>query len=410
MLRYLIFFPSITFGFLKTEIFPWAIIYSVFKARSLNHRFLLLLALIITSALYTTYKYDGIYLAESVRSILAYINPLLLFYTIMRLQSTEITKLISVLRYVLIFFIILGVVQATALAAYFDELIKMLVPRASGDQLGGGRGVTLLSSEPSRAAIETIFIYAAWRVMANLRSLHLLIFDILISLFIIAVIKSAVGLALLLLYLFFVHRLKILLFIALFAPIALIFSIESHSIDVATRLITSASVDDFWNLLVNASGFRVVSVISAYHHAITNIFGSGVGAWPISSTQAMHSAGFYANEINYFIYNSGSDFIGVRPVSYMANIALDMGILGTSLFVFALFPYLSRAWSCGHRLRPLLFLFLFSILFIGAVGNPVPWLALAIALRWHAFKEIVYSPKPGQSFIPRDKPRTSHAI
>lgn len=383
----MLFFPSVTFGLLSAEIFPWAAAYALKRLKSISYRLFPIVATTLASIILTLYIYNGQFISESIRSIFAYANPLFLLMVLACAPEREIFRLVKILKYVLGALLAFGIVQGSGLIEFVDPLVKALVPRGGAEEFGGGRGVMLLSTEPSRAAFEIIFLYAAWRTITTLSGLRIILIDILFALFIVGIIKSALGLALLLVYLFFIYRLKLILLLLLLAPIALTMFIDARAVSIAVDLASKTSPIEAYEFFVNASGFRLISVLSSYYYGLTSLIGGGVGAWPVSSINAMQATGFSAEEINYFIYHADSKFTGIRPTSYMANIALDMGLLGVACLMYLLIPYIKRAWACGVLIRPLLGLFLFSLFFIGAVGNPIPWLAIILAIRYLEARE-----------------------
>ena len=366
----------------SAEIFPWAIAYAVTKVKAITFRIVPIAVIIMSSLLATLFVYEGELIDESIRSLFAYINPLILFMVLARAPEKEILRLAKLLKYVLVGLLGFGVVQASGLIEFADPLVKALVPRGGAEEFGGGRGVMLLSTEPSRAAFEMIFLYAAWRTITLLSGSRIVLADILFALFIVAIIKSALGLVLLLVYFFFIYRFKLIFILLLLSPIAFSIFIDVRAVSVAVDLVSKTSLIEAYEFLINTSGFRLVSVLSAYYYGVTSLIGGGVSAWQISSVNAMQAAGFSAEELNFFIYHADSEFKGIRPTSFMANISLDMGLIGMVCMMYLLAPYIKRAWLCGVSLHPLLGLFLFSIFFIGTVGNPIPWLSLILALRY----------------------------
>jgi len=381
MLRLLLFFPSVTFGLINAEIFPWATFYTLLKIRKISKIILFFIALLVFSALITTLIYQGAFIAESVRSISAYLNPFLLFIFLMHASRLEISRLVQLMRLVLVGVISLGCFQAFGWVSFLEPLITTLVPRGSAMEFGGGRGVLLMTTEPSRAAIEVLLLYAAWRALSTAGSTKLLFFDIIIAIFIIGFIKSAVGVAMLLIYLFTIYRAGILLVLTILVPVMVLYIEENRALILLTDLIRTSSFQEVFNLFVGASGFRIVSVVGAYWAAIFVPFGGGVGAWQESSVRAMVGAGFAGDTIDYFVNFSDSTISGVRPTAYMASIGLDLGIFGVALLVFLLKRYFVRAWRCDKSVRPLLWLVIIGVFVNGDVGNPVQWMALALVIR-----------------------------
>lgn len=382
MFRLMLFFPSVTFGLLSAEIFPWAAAYASARLKTISYRLIPLAAVMLLSVALAFYHYDGRFAWESLRSVFAYANPLLLLMVLARTSDREILRLVKILKSVLVVLLGLGIVQSSVPVEFLDPFFKALLQRGGATEFGGGRGVMLLSTEPSRAAFEMIFLYAGWRTITTLSQSKLALVDILFVLFVVGLIKSATGLALISLYLLLISRLKSILFLLLLVPVALFMFGEVRAMLVIVDLESKTSLLEAFEFVLNASGFRLVSVLSAYYYGFTSFFGGYIGVWPISSIDAMQVAGFRAEDIQYFVDHSGSEFASIRPTSYMANIALDMGVPGIFCLIYLLTPYLKRAWACCVSLRPLLGLFLFSLFFYGSVGNPVPWLALMLATRY----------------------------
>lgn len=391
MLGLMLFFPSVTFGLLSAEIFPWATFYASARLRSIDHRVLPIAIVFTISIVSTSLTYDGQYFDETIRAALAYINPLLVFMVLAKTSEREIQRLVKILKYALITLLTLGILQFSGLIQFADPIFKALIPRGSAEVFGGARGISLLSTEPSRAAFEVIFLYASWRTLSELSAAKLIILDILFTIFIIGMLKSTTGLTVLLVYLIFIHRSKIIILFLLLAPIFVYLFAETRAINVALELLSKTSPFEAYEFLIDASGFRLVSILSAYYYGLTNFFGGGIGAWPVTSVEAMLSAGFSPGEINYFIFHADSEFSSIRPTSYLANVALDMGLLGTLCMIFLLIPYIKCTWTDNISIRPLLLLFLFSLFFIGAVGNPVPWVALMLATRYTQIKRAASS-------------------
>jgi len=381
MIRTLLFFPSVTFSLISAEIFPWALIYVALKEKTIWRRALPFIILLLFSVLFTLFTYYFQYISESFRSLLAYLNPLLVFILLMRAGASEVYKFKIVLRWVLISLIALGLIQFSSLIGGLDAIFKFLIPRGGAEEFGNGRGVSLFSSEPSRAAIEFIFIYAAWRTFDVFPNGRRMIFDFIAVFFVFFIIRSATGafMIITLMWLYYGWRF-VLIGMVVSVPVASIF-VGTRAVQVIASVVAAASWQDAYNFILNASGFRLVSIISAYYNAAQSIIGNGIGTWQTSSVNAMALAGFDPEKINYFIYFAGSDFTGIRPTSYLSNIALDFGIIGISVISYTLFPFFKRSWNMVGDIRSLFLLFVFSFLFIGSVGNPVPWICLAIAVR-----------------------------
>ena len=193
-LRTLVFFPSVTFSLLADiEIFPWALLYVLFEGLRLSYFLILILFAFFLSWL-VNINISNLDPLQVLRSLLAFLNPLFIF-VLLSCQAGEkvIVNFIKLLRYIFWFLMIIGFIQYSGLGVYIDILFNFLVPRASGSVLGGVRGVTLLSSEPSRAGYEFLFICLGYRYFFLKDGKKKFIFDLFVFVFEATIIKSATG-------------------------------------------------------------------------------------------------------------------------------------------------------------------------------------------------------------------------
>ena len=86
----------------SAEIFPWAIAYAVTKVKAITFRIVPIAVIIMSSLLATLFVYEGELIDESIRSLFAYINPLILFMVLARAPEKEILRLAKLLKYVLV--------------------------------------------------------------------------------------------------------------------------------------------------------------------------------------------------------------------------------------------------------------------------------------------------------------------
>jgi len=391
LLRFLLFLPSVTFGVIPgVEVFPWALLYSCFKLKRVPGALLIFIFVISTSALYTTASYAGEFIFETVRSFIAYLNPVILFSTVITATDLEIRKLTKVISSMFFILIVIGILQVTDIGREIGpSILGAFVPRASHyEAFGGLRGVNLLSSEPSRAATELLFIYAVFRIVCGYKDSIKVAFDFLIIVFILIVIRSAVGLVLAVVYFSLIYRLKIVIPLILIFIMAVFFQESSRVAWLIVELSQQANFEDILTLFNHQSGFRVVSIFASYHSAVYSIFGSGVGAWPVSSINAMDAFGVDPEVHAFFLADGAGHLFGVRPASFLANLCLDVGIVGVFVFIFSYGRVLKNYCNKSCVANPLIYFFIFCLFFYGDVGNPVPWVALALGVR--AFRSDVF--------------------
>lgn len=385
-IRLLQYFPSITFGYPFAEIFPWSIIYGLPKIKkTIFSEIFILFFLILCSALYVifTEPYKSL---EAIRSSLAYINGLLPFVYIGLNKSTENTKLAraSVLAFLIIF--VVSMIQVFGIGMLYDPLFKFFVPRAYGESLTeyGGRGVTALSSEPSRAAIDFIFITLTYVGTQCVRRSEKAVLILIMCIIVIFIIKSADGMALFFLTcMAFVGFFRAILLAAVASVLILVSSIyfgtESRLVYLINDVIRFNSALEVFDYAVNVSGFRIPTIIASLNSLPENLFGFGVGNWQTSSVNLLVNLGIQPEKLDYFVENGASNFIPVRPTSLIANIAADLGLLGVILF---LIPFAKIILHCKD-VRPHVFLYLAYSTILGSVGDPVPALFLTLCVSNH---------------------------
>lgn len=391
-LAIMLFFPSITFSLLSAEIFPWAIVYSILRIRKFSLSLMLLLMILLISSMYVVLIKGNEHFPEALRSLSAYVNSILLFGVVLASQSRDINLLIRVSKYVAIGLVFLGIAQFLGLTSFLSPVIDFLMPRGSANMLGGqgARGVSLLSSEPSRAAYELIFIYLIYR-FTLLKPAYRIWGDLIISLVVFFFIRSAAGAFLLVGFWLLFNRSKLLI-VGLIMLVYFSFlnvNLSGRAFLVFSTLVDMSSLSEVYTYILNNSGFRLVSIVGALLFGIINPFGGGVGFWRISSVEAMSLTGVSPEAISYFLYSSGGTWSAVRPASYFGSLMLDVGIIGAAAFLVILLRLVrSYKTTSVHRsdLRNIVFFFFLYFFMTGAVGNPIPWLSLAVLIKFYSFK------------------------
>ena len=114
----------------------------------------------------------------------------------------------------------------------------------------------------------------------------------------------------------------------------------------------------------------------------TDPFGSGVGGWGPASIQAMDDIGIKASAMSFFASAMGSEYQGVRPTSFAAGLMLETGIVGLLLFILSFYPFIiRRELYIDIHSRSIVIFFLFNIFALGSIGDPIPFVFLALAYR-----------------------------
>jgi len=391
-LSILLFFPSITFGLLSAEIFPWAFLVSIVYIRTLNKNIFFILVIFITSSLYSLYQFSFNHnQIDLIRSLATYANVLFVSQYILSLNEKQIFKLARIGKFIFFFLVFLGFLQSIG-SLTIDSIIKLLIPRGSGFSLiESARGVTLLSTEPARAGIELTLIYCIYR-LTLLKSSTFHIFDILLIIFQIAVIKSTssvffsfifIGL----MYLSFRGLLILPLIIAMgFYFLSFFEGNRASDLVLAIAELEDLSAVTFF--IVNESGNRLLGLYSFYKYGFYHPFGGGLGLWPETSMQAVIESGFDYTSIRFFDVVSDGRLSPFRGPGLISNLMLDIGIIGTSVVSLAFVKIIKplknflRYEKFGHVA---ILIFLIKISIFGSPGNPIPFLMLLIILKYQYF-------------------------
>jgi hypothetical protein len=394
ILSNLLFLPSITFGLLTAEIFPWAVIYSVIYTRTLNKYILYIIGVLLFSVLLTLSNaaWDGRSNTDVIRSFAAYANILLIFQCMLYLSYPNILKLISTSKIILFLLLGLGLLQYIG----FNNLgwiIKLLVPRGEGMALlESGRGVTLLATEPARAGIELTLIYLIARMTVfNKNNFHAM--DLFIVFYQIVVIQStsAVAFSIIAITMMLMQYRKnnrIIFVFFLLAIISIIFFNKGRASLLFSALLQYNQFSDALLFLVDESGNRLLAlyafVLSGFYH----LFGQGVGNWQESSIIAILESGFDYQSIRFFDIVSYGELSKFRGPGIVSNLILDIGILGLIAVCYLFFKSFKRLTK-GLRVKKVaILIFLFKIMFFGSPGNPIPLIMLALILRYDDEKYI----------------------
>jgi hypothetical protein len=222
----------------------------------------------------------------------------------------------------------------------------------------------------------------AWRYLQQMSAIRQLFTDFLISIFILLVIKASSGSIVLIVFLLSEYRLKFVLagIIAAIAVFPLLLNLDNRAIGIMIQIFSHSSIEEMLKYILSVSGIRLISIIAAYNYCLSHPFGGGIGLWQKSSMDSLYQTGINPSDIAYFNYNSGGSFSTVRPNSYLSSTALDMGWIGISVIFYLIKP-LFKLLSPENKIFSLTCTFLFYLIVFGTVGNPIPWICMALCYR-----------------------------
>lgn len=381
----LLFLPSVNFNFQLAEIFPWALIFVAFATHRYSRHHISIVYFFLVFALISAVHLGDLFNQQVIRSLAAYLNSSMIFISILMLSRVMRKILVRMACVVFAVLTVVGLLQFFGFAEILQKPLSLLMSRGSSGVYGGGRGVALLSSEPSRAAYEYLFISLIFRqcVKAGYRRVAV---DVLTLLFLAFVIRSSLGVLLNILALAIIYPRPFLFGAVLVLPLTATIPFdlpESRALRLVLSLTQAGSLANTWDVLVFQSGFRIPSVLASMAYGFEHPIGGGLGQWQTTSIEALSASGMNPSAIGYFVHTHGGHWASVRPTSYFANLMLDTGVIGTAIFISILGAAVRTSALLAKLDRDTIsvgLIFLFYFIFTGAVGNPIPWVVFGLFL------------------------------
>ena len=389
----LIFLPNIMplKALFSSEIFPWAFLYALRKDLRLTLGYGLFLGYIIISALLMLGSFPSVLIPA--RALFALINASMIFFLLIHVQKEEYKVLVNIFHGVFLVNVVLCAMQYLGIVpSFLEPIFRLFIDRFINEFNGGGRGVAGLFAEPSYASMAMHYYFAFFMLSrkVNPRSMIGICAIVAMVLFDMFIIRSVTGVVMILIYLASLQRAQNLLkaglvIVLLLGTVIYQFGRSPNaprSVETAYDFFKYGAYQDPTPWLLEQSGFRFVSVWAAYKYGFTHPFGSGVGGWGQASIQAMDDIGIKASAMSFFATAMGSEYQGVRPTSFAAGLMLETGIVGLFLFFLAFYPFLKRRelYSDVHT-RSISIFFLFNTFALGSIGDPIPFIFLALAYR-----------------------------
>ena len=370
----LLFFPSITFNLVPAEVFPWGVLFStayLISNQIQKKYFLYLLAFLTLITFYLLFINKLYDFGEVFRISGSYLNFLLPLVILLTMNHEYRARLFDCLPSMYKFLFMLGLAQYFGLMSVFSPILDAIVSGGTFSiSSNSWRGVSLLSTEPARASIELLVVFAIARTYMRNRLAN----DFLFILFEIFVLKSAQGVlfsfCFILLNWISERRYYLFLSLLIVGVLASNFNIitdQNRALDLISRMYY-ASPSAALDFLVKTSGPRIFSYIIIPSFLQEYPFGLGFANWKLTSMVATQLSTYDYESLNWFVYNDSNNFRYFRPPGVLPNLIFDFGILAF-LIVIGLSCYILKRCK---GLVPIYFLLL--VLFTGSPGSPVLWL------------------------------------
>ena len=382
---------------LRTEIFPWALLFSLYRQMKVSRAYLIFAAYLVVSAVILGNLNRPLL---PLRSLLAILNATLVFFAMIHLHDKERRWIVKALLVWLVVQVVVAILQfADIFPAFLVPPIRFFIERFNPNAYGFGRGVTGLFAEPSYLGLAIHyfagFLFFYKRIVYNsLGGLLLLLGLLLVNL---VLVRSVTGLVFFLLLVLAMPPPKKLIrlvpigilamaMLAIFGPML---GELPRALQFVVLLDQARQAGEAWMFLLTESGLRLVGIIGAYWYGMIHPLGSGLGNWGPASLEAMTTLGLSTTDIELLLLTSDT-FEGIRPTAFAAALFLETGWVGFLLFAWAIVRCIP--WRAGMNdtfFRPLLVLFLFNVFFLGSVGDPIPWAIIGLSTSiWHSGKEL----------------------
>ena len=395
LLAHLIFVPNITLGtntpFLgRPEIFPWTSAYAVRRDLRPSLAYIIFATYLVLSFGY--YVATGGIFMIGLRSLMALINASIVFFTVLTVGDDEIKYLNRA------FWLIFGLNVAVSLMQYFAIFpgflvrpMNFFIDRWVPTSWDYGRGCSGLYAEPSYHAfgVHHYFAYAILLLNVDQKSPKGLILTAAMAIYDIVIVRSLTGLIIMTIYVVshqnWRKAWKPVLAIAVAFVLALGWYGKSNdlprSLEFVYHVFYSERYKDLFDYVMWEGGIRTVSLMGSYPFGLMHPFGWGLGSWPQASISSLLDLGISEIEVAFFeMYYSPYD--GFRPTAFSADLFLETGVVGFILFAVAMWPYISpKAMWQNPNTRAVVVLFLFNMIILGTIGDPLPFLFLALAYR-----------------------------
>ncbi len=274
----LLFLPSVTFGLVPAEIFPWAFIYTFIKSNYIKIADLLIFVAFSIYCIACIIVSEHFIFLKAITSLVSFLNSFgTLFYIAKYATEQDIYKIYWVMRKLFYLLAILTIIQYVSVLEFLNEYWKFVVPRGSLSKLEGSRGVMGFSTEPSRFSYEIIcFVVVLYVIRVKHRLMTIFLGTI-------AIIFASSLTGIFLLGLFILIAMPAF-FIFLMGIVLTIYSLFDLSLPERLHFVTFLLNFDFqifFEELLLQSFHRIPVLISSIEAVFSNPIGYGLGNWDL---------------------------------------------------------------------------------------------------------------------------------
>lgn len=385
-------FPSITFGIVPADIFPWGFIFWITRMRYSIYIFLVFFFTFIFGLFYVIYIQNGIsdisiyYYVRNFISLFNAVIPLYVIYTMYKVNYRSFFK-VTLLAYN--FLLIIGITEYFLGDSVFLAQVKSyLVPNGWWGEVGFGRGISLLSTEPSRASIEVALLYSVLWFYYKKYRIYLTITFIILEML---MIKSVTGAVFCLIAITVAYPLLMIIMFG-FAAVTFVFyglldiSLNNRWVSVLKNILMAPTLSSVSSLIISISGYRIISIIASFKTLVQFPFGLGVGGSNYISEQIYQGIEM-RNDIVAFKNNDFGLNYNLKPSSFFSLLLMEIGLLCIyTIIVYFKFILNNLKYKKEGFLLPVIVV-TSSLIFLGPVGSPIPFVCLALAVLFNKAQE-----------------------
>ena len=354
----------------------------------LRHDKTSLLALVLLIFIVIGFLYSLANRQPAISDLVKYsIGPII--YISMRNRFFNIPKNLTIYSTYLLF--------AVSIFMFFDigpvkNIIGLIIERASQSDIGGIRGISLISNEPSYAAGQLIFLLLTLKFQNEIyktNSIHTKIAPTL-AITMILMTKSALGYLFLIAYftpeiLRQINLKKMLLIAAFGLGVTIMEFIFPSRI---SQVISAFQQADINNLLLSLSILepsgttRIFLNAAAFSSILFSPFGYGLGSFSDVWHHTLDKLGLQIlqnHEILGSVYMSQQQTFAS---TYLANITNDLGLPALIITLSMFSPFILKLHNNSIFLQQVSLCLIIMLFFQSQITNPIPWALLIMGFNY----------------------------
>lgn len=352
------------------EHFPYGLLLVMMCSRQSIASVSLFVAIFVfymVSFLYYGYSNFSFPVVANLVQMLNFISPLFFF----RNHQEAIVK---VARHVFWIYIAVGTLQIFHVMVLFEPVFDLLIARFQGAPIGGYRGVTMLETEPARAAFQLIMLYVIGTSLPT-RNILIMTIALLVGIFIMN--SSTTGFILMMVFSFFIvmqyfSPIRVILGFGIIGLAIFYFGSNHPKIAIIIAYYQADGIGGVYTALAAVSGGRFLGTMETIASIVRWPFGHGADPDFVFGEKV---------ELDDFHVEGYRTRVSARPVSALLIYLYVFGVLMLVPFWYAVRRCVGRI-EVGLRAT--------ALLIIGVIYSPPgteAWLTAFLATVWASSRQ-----------------------